>query len=80
MCIADSAVQIIQTSIRRVGSSVSPDTAAARAAGEIDMAYKLGFVTFEERDSMLGVLAMAVSSRRYELNRAQRTNIIGPAA
>lgn len=65
------AQRIINASIDRMAHSDEPDAYRPRIAGEIDMAYKLGLMTYPERDHAMGNMVAACARRREQLRKAK---------
>lgn len=63
--LGDEAERIISQSIAQVAGSIAPSI--DRAAGEIDMAYKLHLIDYPRRDVLLGQLRVIVNNRRTQL-------------
>ena len=65
------AITIIKDQLGKLADSVSPDTLRPRYAGEIDMAHKLGLISYEERDQLTTAMIVACQQRRAELHQAK---------
>jgi hypothetical protein len=65
------AIAIIKGQLGKLADAVSPDTLRPRYAGEIDMTYKLGLISFEERDQLMTAMIVACQQRRAELHNAK---------
>jgi hypothetical protein len=65
------ATEIIRHSVAKLERAESPDTLRPRIAGEIDMAYKLDLITYQEREHLMGNMVAACGRRRNELHRAK---------
>lgn len=63
------AIAIIKDSIGKLSVSIAPDALRPRFAGEIDMAYKLGFISYEERDQLMTTMIVACQQRREDLRQ-----------
>lgn len=66
----DRAKTIIAESIAAVALSDSPDTLRPMIAGEINMASKLGLISYAERGQLMNAAVSACIKRREELHRA----------
>jgi hypothetical protein len=65
------AIQIIKESIGKLAESNLPDALRPRFAGEIDMAYKLGLISYDERDQLMTAMIVSCKDRRDELHKAK---------
>lgn len=65
------AKAIIAESIARLQKAESPDALRPRIAGEIDMACKLGLISYQERDATMNHMIVECVRRRTELHRAK---------
>ena len=65
------AKAIITESIAKLQKADAPDALRPRIAGEIDMAYKLGLIDYEERDAAMNNMLNECIRRREELHRAK---------
>lgn len=65
------AKAIIAESIARLHKADAPDALRPRIAGEIDMAYKLGLISYQERDALTIHMIGECVRRREELHRAK---------
>ena len=65
------AVAIIKASLGKIATADAPEILRNRFAGEIDMAYKLGLISFVERDEMLSMQDTTCKDRRETLQAAK---------
>ena len=65
------AVAIIKASLGKIATADAPEILRNRFAGEIDMAYKLGLISFAERDEMLSMQHTTCKERRETLRAAK---------
>jgi S-methylmethionine-dependent homocysteine/selenocysteine methylase len=75
--LADKAEQAISQSIAQVAGSIAPSI--DRAAGEIDMAYKLKLIDYPRRDFLLCQLRSVVNARRTQLREQHNAKLLGAA-
>ena len=74
---AEAAEFHIDSSIAFASHSAAPCT--KRAAGEIDMAYKLKLIDYPRRNALIGQLQQAVSERRTALRAVEHARSVGDA-
>jgi uncharacterized protein YlaN (UPF0358 family) len=65
------ALAIIKDQLGKLAESNLPDALRPRFAGEIDMAYKLGLISYEERDQLMTAMIVSCKDRRDELHKAK---------
>lgn len=65
------AKQIISDSVAKLAKADSPDTLRPRIAGEVDMAFKLGLITYAERENLQTTVVATCGRRRNELHAAK---------
>ena len=63
------AKSIIAESIARLQKADAPDALRPRISGEIDMACKLGLISYQERDAAMNNMIVECVRRREELHR-----------
>lgn len=63
------AKSIIAESIAKLHTADAPDALRPRIAGEIDMACKLGLISYQERDENMNSMVTECIRRREELHR-----------
>lgn len=65
------AKQIIRDSVAKLAKADSPDTLRPRVAGEVDMAFKLGLISYAERENLQTTVVATCGRRRNELHAAK---------
>jgi len=75
--LADKAEQHISQSIARIAGSIAPSI--DRAAGEIDMAYKLHLIDYPRREVLMTQLRAVVNYRRTQLRELHNARLLGAA-
>lgn len=75
--LADYAEKAISASMAQIAGSVAPNI--DRAAGEIDMAYKLKLIDYPRRDALLCQLRVIVNKRRTELREQHNARMLRTA-
>lgn len=69
------AREIIRESIGQIAKAAAPDALRALAAGEINMAYKLGLIDYEERDNFMALMVDTCVRRREKVRADQHARM-----